>query len=179
MSGQTNVKPMIYAALFAAITAIGALVEIPIPISPVPLTLQVFFVLLAGLVLGSRWAGTGMVVYLLLGIVGFPVFSGGSSGIGTILGPTGGYLIGFVPAAFVTGRITETFGRSTPAVVCAMIVGLAAIYIPGVVQLSIVAGLTVRESIVIGVLPFLIGDSVKLTAALIVSRRIGYVSEYD
>ena len=84
-----------------------------------------------------------------------------------------------MPAAFVTGRITETFGRSTPAVVCAMIAGLAAIYIPGVVQLSIVAGLTVRESIVIGVLPFLIGDSVKLTAALIVSRRIGYVSEYD
>lgn len=179
MSGQTSVKPMIYAALFAAITAIGALIEIPIPISPVPLTLQVFFVLLAGLVLGSRWAGTGMAVYLLLGIVGFPVFSGGSSGIGTILGPTGGYLIGFVPAAFITGWITETFGRSTSAVVCAMIAGLAAIYLPGIMQLSVVTGLTVRESIVIGVLPFLIGDSVKLTAALIVSRRIGSVIEYD
>lgn len=177
MSGQTNVKPMIYAALFAAITAIGALIEIPIPV--VPLTLQVFFVLLAGLVLGSRWAGTGMAVYLLLGIIGFPVFSGGSSGIGTILGPTGGYLIGFVPAAFVTGRITELFGRSAPAAVCAMIAGLAIIYLLGILQLSIVAGLTVRESIGIGVLPFLFGDSVKLAAALIVSRRIEYVIEYD
>ncbi|MEA1944134.1 MAG: biotin transporter BioY, partial [Euryarchaeota archaeon] len=165
-------RPMIHASLFAALTAIGAFIKIPIPVSPVPITLQVFFVLLAGLILGSRWAGTGMAVYIILGIIGFPVFSGGSSGIGVMLGPTGGYLIGFVPAAFVTGLIAETFGRSMPVKIGAMIAGLSIIYLLGIIQLSIVADLSIRESVVIGVLPFLIGDSIKLIAALIVSKRI-------
>ena len=172
MPAQDSVKPMIYASLFAALTAIGAFIKIPIPASPVPITLQVFFVLLAGLVLGSRWAGTGMAVYVVLGIIGFPVFSGGLSGIGVILGPTGGYLIGFIPAAFVTGLIAETFGRSTPVRIGAMIAGISVIYLFGVTQLSLVASLPIRQSVVLGVLPFLIGDSIKLAAALIVSKLI-------
>ncbi len=175
MHEQTSVRPMIYASMFAAMTAIGAFIRVPIPASPVPITLQVFFVLLAGLLLGSKWAGMSMIVYVMLGIIGFPVFSGGLSGIGVILGPTGGYLIGFIAGAFVTGLVTETFGRSTLAAIGAMIAGIAAIYLLGVAQLSVVAGLSVPQSVVIGVLPFLIGDSVKLVAALIVSRLTGPV----
>ena len=175
MHEQTSVRPMIYASMFAAMTAIGAFIRVPIPASPVPITLQVFFVLLAGLLLGSRWAGMSMIVYVMLGIIGFPVFSGGLSGIGVILGPTGGYLIGFIPGAFVTGWVTETFGRSTLAAAGAMITGLAAIYLLGAFQLSVVAGLSVPQSVVIGVLPFLPGDSIKLVAALIVSRLAGPV----
>jgi len=175
MHEQTSVRPMIYASMFAAMTAIGAFIRVPIPASPVPITLQVFFVLLAGLLLGSRWAGMSMIVYVMLGIIGFPVFSGGLSGIGVILGPTGGYLIGFIPAAFVIGLVTETFGRSTLAAAGAMITGLAAIYLLGAFQLSVVAGLSVPQSVVIGVLPFLPGDSIKLVAALIVSRLAGPV----
>jgi biotin transport system substrate-specific component len=175
MHEQTSVRPMIYASMFAALTAIGAFIRVPIPASPVPITLQVFFVLLAGLLLGSKWAGMSMIVYVMLGIIGFPVFSGGLSGIGVILGPTGGYLIGFIAGAFVTGLVTETFGRSTLAAIGAMIAGIAAIYLLGVAQLSVVAGLSVPQSVVIGVLPFLIGDSVKLVAALIVSRLTGPV----
>jgi len=117
----------------------------------VPITLQVFFVLLAGLLLGSKWAGMSMIVYVMLGIIGFPVFSGGLS------------------------LVTETFGRSTLAAAGAMIAGLAAIYLLGVAQLSVVAGLSVPQSVVIGVLPFLLGDSIKLVAALIVSRLAGPV----
>lgn len=172
MHEQAPVRPMIYASMFAALTAIGAFIRIPIPANPVPITLQVFFVLLAGLLLGSRWAGMSMIVYVLLGLIGFPVFSGGLSGIGAILGPTGGYLIGFIPGAFVTGWVTETFGRSTFAAAGAMISGLAVIYLLGVAQLSVVAGLSVSESVVIGVLPFLIGASIKLVAALLVSKLI-------
>jgi biotin transport system substrate-specific component len=175
MHEQTSVRPMIYASMFAAMTAIGAFIRIPIPASPVPITLQVFFVLLAGLLLGSKWAGMSMIVYVMLGIIGFPAFSGGLSGIGVILGPAGGYLIGFIPGAFVTGLVTETFGRSTLAAIGAMIAGLAAIYLLGAFQLSVVAGLSVPQSVVIGVLPFLIGDSIKLVAALIVSRLAGLV----
>lgn len=172
MHEQAPVRPMIYASMFAALTAIGAFIRIPIPANPVPITLQVFFVLLAGLLLGSRWAGMSMIVYVLLGLIGFPVFSGGLSGIGAILGPTGGYLIGFIPGAFVMGWVTETFGRSTFAAAGAMISGLAVIYLLGVAQLSVVAGLSVSESVVIGVLPFLIGASIKLVAALLVSKLI-------
>jgi len=176
MHEQTSVRPMIYASMFAAMTAIGAFIKVPIPASPVPITLQVFFVLLAGLLLGSKWAGMSMIVYVMLGIIGFPVFSGGLSGIGVILGPTGGYLIGFILGAFVTGWVTETFGRSKLAAIGAMIAGLAAIYLLGVAQLSVVAGLSVPQSVVIGVLPFLPGDSIKLVAALIVSRLAGPVT---
>lgn len=175
MYEQTSVRPMIYASMFAAMTAIGAFIRIPIPASPVPITLQVFFVLLAGLLLGSKWAGMSMIVYVMLGIIGFPVFSGGLSGIGIILGPTGGYILGFIPAAFVTGLVTETFGRSTLAAACAMIAGIAAIYLLGAFQLSVVAGLSVSQSVAIGVLPFLPGDSIKLVAALVVSRLTGLV----
>ncbi|MCD4810543.1 MAG: biotin transporter BioY [Methanosarcinales archaeon] len=172
MTKYVNVKPMVYASLFAALTAVGAFIKIPIPISPVPITLQVFFVLLAGLVLGSRWGGTSMVVYVMLGIIGLPVFSGGSSGLGILLGPTGGYIIGFVAGAFVTGLIYNKANDSKTATIGAMIGGLAMIYLLGVMQLSFVANMTLQQAVAVGMLPFLIGDAIKIVAALIVADRI-------
>ena len=163
---------MIYASLFAALTAVGAFIKIPIPISPVPITLQVFFVLLAGLVLGARWGGTSMVVYVMLGVIGLPVFSGGSSGLGILLGPTGGYIIGFVAGAFVTGLIYNKANDSKTATIGAMIGGLAVIYLLGVMQLSFVANMTVQQAVAVGMLPFLAGDAIKIVAALIVADRI-------
>ena len=172
MTQYVNVKPMIYASLFAALTAVGAFIKIPIPISPVPITLQVFFVLLAGLVLGSRWGGTSMLVYVLLGIIGIPVFSGGSAGIGVLMGPTGGYLIGFIAGAFIVGLIHERSNKGILAAVAAMIAGLTVIYLSGVAQLSIVADMPVQQAVVIGVLPFLVGDVIKMTAALIIVEKV-------
>jgi biotin transport system substrate-specific component len=172
MTKYVNVKPMVYASLFAALTAVGAFIKIPIPISPVPITLQVFFVLLTGLVLGARWGGTSMVVYVMLGIIGLPVFSGGSSGPGILLGPTGGYIIGFVAGAFVTGLIYNKANDSKTATIGAMIGGLAVIYLLGVMQLSFVANMTLQQAVAVGMLPFLIGDAIKIVAALIVADRI-------
>ena len=172
MTKYVNVKPMIYASLFAALTAVGAFIKIPIPISPVPITLQVFFVLLAGLVLGARWGGTSMVVYVMLGVIGLPVFSGGSSGLGILLGPTGGYIIGFVAGAFVTGLIYNKANDSKTATIGAMIGGLAVIYLLGVMQLSFVANMTLQQAVAVGMLPFLAGDAIKIVAALIVADRI-------
>ncbi|MCL7412350.1 MAG: biotin transporter BioY [ANME-2 cluster archaeon] len=172
MNEYTNTKPLIYAALFAALTAIGAFIKIPIPLSPVPITLQVFFVLLAGLVLGARWGGTSMVVYVMLGIIGLPVFSGGSSGLGVLLGPTGGYLIGFVAGAFVTGLIYTGAGQKVHVTIGAMIAGLAVIYLLGVIQLSIVAHISIPQAVAVGMAPFLLGDAIKILAALIVADRI-------
>ncbi|MDW7776864.1 MAG: biotin transporter BioY [Methanosarcinales archaeon] len=172
MNENTNIKPLLYAALFAALTAIGAFIKIPLPLSPVPITLQVFFVLLAGLLLGARWGGTSMVVYVMLGIIGLPVFSGGSSGLGVLMGPTGGYLIGFVAGAFITGLIYTEAGHNMPVTIGAMICGLAAIYLPGVIQLSFVANMSLLQAVAVGIVPFLIGDAIKIVAALIVADRI-------
>jgi len=172
MTKYVDVKPMVYASLFAALTAVGAFIRIPLPLSPVPITLQVFFVLLAGLVLGARWGGTSMVVYVMLGVIGLPVFSGGSSGPGILLGPTGGYIIGFIAGAFVTGLIYNKANDSKTATIGAMIGGLAVIYLLGVMQLSFVANMTLQQAVAVGILPFLIGDAIKIVAALIVADRI-------
>jgi biotin transport system substrate-specific component len=92
-NSHNDLKRMVFAALFASLTAVGAYMKIPLPLTPVPVTMQVFFVLLAGCMLGSRWGTISMIVYLLLGIVGFPVFAGGASGLGVLFGPTGGYRV--------------------------------------------------------------------------------------
>jgi biotin transport system substrate-specific component len=96
---------MIYAAMFGAATAMGAYIMIPLP--PVPITLQTLFVVLAGALLGGRLGALSQVVYLLLGIIGLPVFHGGKGGLGILLGPTGGYLVGFIAAAYVVGKLIE------------------------------------------------------------------------
>ena len=102
-----ELRKMVFASLFAALTAAGAYIQIPIPFSPVPVTLQVFFVLLAGSMLKSKWGSLSMVVYTLLGVAGLPVFAGGSSGMGVLLGPTGGYIFGFILAAYLIGKLSE------------------------------------------------------------------------
>jgi biotin transport system substrate-specific component len=96
---------MIYAALFGALTAIGAFIVIPL--QPVPITLQSLFTCLAGILLGSSVGAMSQIVYVLLGIIGLPVFAGGKAGIGVLLGPTGGYLLGFIAAALVIGQIVR------------------------------------------------------------------------
>lgn len=167
-----NLKKMVFAALFASLTAVGAYVKIPLPLTPVPVTMQVFFVLLAGCILGSRWGTISMIVYLLLGIAGFPVFSGGTSGLGVLFGPTGGYLVGFIFAAFVTGKLSETMHqRSLLKNSLHMLVGLCIIYIFGAFRLMQVADLTFQQTMVAGVLPFIIGDVISLIIAAFIATR--------
>ncbi len=167
-------KGMILCALFAALTAVGALIAIPLPFTPVPITLQIFFTFLAGALLGKYLGALSQLIYLLLGVVGLPVFAKGSSGIGVLLGPSGGYLVGFIPAAFLVGYLLER--REKPPlglIFLAMVVGLLAIYLPGVGWLMWVAKLNLVKGLLLGVLPFLPGDAVKIVVgALIVNRAI-------
>ncbi|MCL2550466.1 MAG: biotin transporter BioY, partial [Methanimicrococcus sp.] len=101
---SVKIKKMVFAALFAALIAVGAWIRIPLPF--VPITLQTFFVLLAAVTLGRNWGPVCIIVYLLVGLIGYPVFAGGSSGLGVILGPTGGYLYSFVIVAFIVGFLS-------------------------------------------------------------------------
>lgn len=104
-NNTSSLRRMVYASMFGALTAVGSFMVIPL--QPVPITLQTLFTGLAGVLLGAYTGALSQIVYVLLGIIGLPVFAGGKAGIGTLLGPSGGYIIGFIVAAFVIGKITE------------------------------------------------------------------------
>jgi biotin transport system substrate-specific component len=139
----------------------------------VPITLQTFFLYLAAALLGGRLGALSQVVYLLIGMIGLPVFSGGKAGMGVLLGPTGGYLIGFVAGAYVIGRLVDTGKTPGPVWIgFAMVTGTAVLYLLGVIQLILVARFSVTQAIAVGVLPFLIGDAVKIVVAVLLTLKL-------
>lgn len=177
MAGRSETLNVTLAASLGVLTAAGAYVTIPLPFSSVSITAQTFFVLLAGLLLGARWGATAMVIYLMIGAAGFPVFSGGAGGIGVMFGPTGGYLIGFVFAAFIVGYIAKrAVGKGSKyrrgLFIMGMIVGSAVIYAVGVPWLALVTNFTLTEAVVFGLLPFVLGDIIKAVAAVLVAESL-------
>jgi len=163
--GKTSpLRRMVYAAMFGALTAIGAFIVIPM--QPVPITLQTMFTGLAGVLLGGYTAALSQIVYVLLGIIGLPVFAGGKAGLGTLLGPTGGYLIGFIVGALVIGKLVEMKrDAGLPWIVMALLIGNVVIYAIGILQLSLVAHLSFVKALTVGAVPFLLGDALKIAAA--------------
>jgi len=161
-------------AVFAVLTAIGAWISIPVPFTPVPFTFQVFFVVLSGAVLGAMRGTLAQVIYLLLGLIGFPVFAGGESGPSVLLGPTGGYLVGFVFAAYVSGKIAQRDSQHPPSLkhmTIATLIGLIPIYTLGDIGLWIWLRTTFSLLLMVGVIPFLPGDIIKAFAAAFVASR--------
>lgn len=162
-------REVTYAGLFTALIAGGALVAIPV--GSVPFTLQVLFVLLAGMLLGPRLAALSVVAYLVLGLVA-PVYAGGTSGLGVLMGPTGGYLWGFLPAALVTG-VACTYGRrSLVRFVVAGLLGLVPIYALGVVWLAAQLHISASVALSTGVVPFVSLDVLKAVAAGLAARSL-------
>lgn len=150
-------------ALFAALTGLGALVTIPF--GPVPFTLQTMVVLLAGMVLGSRLAPLSVLVYLALGLVA-PVYAGGQAGAGVLIGPTGGYLMGFVLAAWATGVIARRGAPSFVRFTVAGLAGLTPVYALGTTWLALHLEMkSVWAVLAAGVLPFVPLDVVKVLLA--------------
>ena len=161
-------------ALFAALIAGGAFIAIPI--GPIPIVLQNLFVLLAGLILGPVMGSAAVGLFLLAGILNFPVFSGGGGGLVRFAGPTGGYLAGYLLAAFLAGLIA---GRpkagartSLPRLISAVIAGLLIIYVPGVAWLKISGNLGWIRALLAGFVPYIAGDILKGAAAVLVVPRL-------
>lgn len=179
---RVKIRQLILVALFAALTAAGAWVRIPLPFSPVPVTLQVLFTLLAGAVLGANLGALSQVVYVLLGCVGLPVFAGGTAGYGVLVGPTGGYLFGFIIAAFLIGKLLE--GRTNPgfgSIFASMLAGVVVIYLLGMIQLSLFMKLSLGKAFLLGVVPFIGVDLIKaLVGAFLVGKlkRMGVLARY-
>ena len=161
-----DVVLVVAGALFIFLTS---RISIPIPGSPVPMTGQTFGVLLVGGALGLRRGFAAVGLYVLLGLVGLPFFADGKGGISIIQGATGGYLIGFIVAGAVVGRLAELgWDRKFVGALGAMIVGEVVIYAIGLPWLKAVGGLSWQQTIDLGLTPFLIGDAIKaiLAAAL-------------
>ncbi len=146
--------------------ALSAQIAIPLPFSPVPITGQTFSVLVVGMLLG-RWRGAGAVLaYLLEGCIGLPVFAEGKMGLAVLLGPTGGYLASFVPAAFLVGYLAEKgWDRKVLTSFLAMILGNVIIFGLGAAWLAKFVG--TDKTLSLGVYPFLIGDAIKIGLATI------------
>lgn len=170
-------KNMITIALFAALTSILSLMPaIPIPFSPVPITLQVLGVFLTGSILGAKKGALAMALYLVLGAFGLPVFAGGQGGFSVLLGPTGGYLLGFPIAAFICGFFVERSEirqrKKTTAFVLSALLGIAAIYILGTIQLANVLQIPIDKAFLIGSLPYIPLDVLKMVMAFTVAHPV-------
>ncbi len=154
---------------FALLTALGAQVRIPVPGTPVPVTLQTLFVLLAGAALGSVWGGASQALYIALHMLRAPGFTvGGAQSLG---GPTTGYLIGFIVAAVVTGWLVHRGpDRSLAWLLLSMLVGSVGVYACGLAWLVGSLHLSVVDAFMKGMVPFLIGDMLKLSAAAGLAR---------
>lgn len=168
-----NLRNMILAALMAALISVAAQLSFPIPFSPVPLTLQVLVVLLAGGLLGPSWGAVAMGLYLLLGVAGLPVFARGGHGLASLLGPTGGYLMSYPIAAAAVGLLAPP-GKA-PGVLrtgAAMLVGLLLIYLGGGGWAVLWGGQAMAAVVSGWVLPFVPLDLAKLAVAAVLSRSV-------
>lgn len=150
-----RLKMMIVSALFAAIIAVFAQITIPLPFSPVPITGQTLAIGLAATILGSRYGTLSVAIYLLLGAVGAPVFAGMSGGLGALIGPTGGYLVGFLPTAFIIGYYLEKTSFTVKQAVVANLIGMILTLAFGTVWLKIAAELSWTTAIAGGATPFI------------------------
>jgi biotin transport system substrate-specific component len=159
-------------AAFTSLIAIGSWVAIPFV--PIPLTLQTLFVILSGAVMG-RYAVLPNGLYILMGVLNIPVFHSGTAGIAVLLGPTGGYILGFLPGALITGLAYEH--REPVLRISGIAGGLSVIFLCGMVWLSYTAGISPTAAFLIGVLPFIPGDVVKGYAVYLIAGRLEHLRE--
>ena len=176
--GDEVVRNLVRASLFAALMGAFAFVSFPNPLNPtVPVTLQVLGVFLAGIYLGPAWAAFSMVVYLFAGVLGAPVFSGASSGLGVLLGPTGGYLLSYPFAAALVGGVVHGLrdvrnpaAVHLPRLLGGMVAGTAVIYAFGIVQYWQVTETTLAGAVVGAAVVFVPVEALKIAAAVGIVR---------
>jgi biotin transport system substrate-specific component len=166
-------RRVIAVAAFALATALAAYVRVPIPFTPVPITLQTLFVILSGVMLGPRLGAAAQLSYLAMGIAGLPVFAAGI-GAAALFGPTGGYLLAFPAAAFLAGIVTGPMGTRSASVALRLLAGLTAasllILVSGAAWLGVFTG-NMAGAFALGFVPFLVGDALKVAFAALVAWR--------
>ena len=166
-TNRLTTQRLVLIALVTAITCILAPLSIPIPVSPVPISLTNLVLLISVYVLGWKDAAVSYIVYLLLGAAGLPVFSGFAGGPAKIAGPTGGYLLGFIFMTILAGIFVERFLENRFLIVTGMILATVIAYIFGTAWLAFQMDLSFTAALSIGVLPYLPGDTAKIVLAVL------------
>lgn len=174
-------RKLMLAVGMAVVVGLAAQIRLVLPFTPVPVTTQTLAVLLAGVMLGRNWGGISLAIYAGLGAAGVPWFNGWAGGIGHIAGPTGGYIIGFIPAAMLTGYFTDKYVRArsfTSMLVLMLVANFVLIYLPGLAQLSLWLNLVKGQAVgwyqvlVMGFFPFIAGDIIKIGFAALIARGV-------
>lgn len=164
-------RTLILTGLFTALTAVCSMISIPLPFSPVPINLATLSIFLAGGLLGAKYGAISQLVYVLLGAIGLPVFHSFTGGLSILVGPTGGYLVGYIAAAYLIGRLTKQKDQSL-VLLFGFFIGLLTIYALGSLWLMFVAGASLWSALLVGVFPFLPGDGLKILAALFLVKKL-------
>ena len=168
---KLSTKEIILCSLFAAIISILAQISIPLPFTTVPLTLLVFAVSITGLILGAKLGTISVLIYLLLGVIGIPVFAQFSAGIGVLFGPTGGYLLGLPLMVYIVGFAKDKFSHNV-IILSSLILGLLSLYITGTLMFAVITGNTIYQSVLYCVIPFVFVDLLKLVLAFIIGSTV-------
>ena len=174
-----STRTLVFSALFTALLcALPIVPPIPMPLVPVPLTLQTLVVMLAGLIIGPKAAGLSVLLYVVLAAMGFPVLPGARGGLAVLFGPTGGFLLGMIPGAIVTGWLAQRVATQKVWVTwslnafAALIGGLGVIYLIGVPWLAVVTGMAPLQALM-AVVVFIPGDFIKAAVAATLAQRVG------
>jgi Uncharacterized conserved protein len=171
-------RDYILCGLFAAILCVSAFISIPLFFTPIPLTMQVLAVAITAMVLGGKRGAIAVLIYVLLGCFGLPVFSGMKGGLGVVAGATGGYIWGFIPATFVAGTLYEKVmtgsnsGKEIGKAIGALCVGLCVLYVCGAIQLMYVANMGLGAALGAAVIPFIPFDIFKIAVAAVIAVNL-------
>ena len=172
---KLSTRDLIITALFTALTAVGGFISIPL--GPVPLTLQTLFVVLSGLILGSKLGALSQITYVILGLIGVPIFSGGTGGLTTVVSPTFGFLVGFIVAAYVIGKLTEK-SKSLYKIITSVIIGSFVIYLIGIPYFYFIftnylgKSINFYTALKLACIPFLTGDIIKAVIAIVLAKQL-------
>lgn len=169
---NNKTKTMVLIALMAAVTCILGPLSLAIPVSPVPISLTNLAIYISIYVLGMKRGTLSYIIYMLIGLVGLPVFSGFSGGAGKLFGPTGGYIIGFVPMALLAGWCIDRWENNLFIHFAGLVVGTAICYVLGTAWLAHLTGMTFVAALGAGVIPFIPGDLVKIILSMIIGPII-------
>lgn len=169
---STRTRQVTLIGLMTAVLCILGPLSIPLPMSPVPISFTNFAVFLAVYLLELKGGTICFLVYLALGAVGLPVFSGFSGGLGKLAGPTGGYLIGFIFLALIQGLMMKHFPGKNTAAVAGMVLGMAVCYFFGTVWLAWQMELSFTSALLLGVVPYLPGDVVKIIITTLAGPKL-------
>lgn len=168
---KINVRAMVFTAIMAAIICVASPFAIPLP-GLVPITLGTLAIYLSGALLGGKRATIAVIVFILIGAVGLPVFSGFTGGFAKLMGVTGGYIIGYIPLALITGIFTKKSDKNMLLMPVGMVLGTAALYIFGTAWFMIATGSGLAAALMSCVVPFLIGDGIKIVVATAIAQPI-------